>query len=93
MMGQRFESVWDALENSAEEAENMRLRAALMRELQRHVSQSSHAPKDMARELAITEPRLDELRRGQVDRFTVDELVGLLGQAGFTVRLEVRPAA
>lgn len=90
---QRFDSVWDALENSAEEAENMRLRAALTRELQRYVSRVDVTDKAAAKQLAITEPRLAELRRGEIDRFSVDELVGLLGHAGFTVRLEVRPAA
>lgn len=93
MNGQRFDSVWDALENSAEEAENMRLRAALMRELQRYISGPDVTDMAAAKQLAITEPRLAELRRGEIDRFSVDELVGLLGHAGFTVRLEVRPAA
>ncbi len=93
MKRQRFDIVWDALENSAEEVDNMRLRAALMRGLQGYLSRPDVTDKAAAKQLAITEPRLAELRRGEIDRFSVDELVGLLGHAGFTVRLEVRPAA
>ena len=41
MSNQRFDSVWDALEDTAEVAENMKLRSALMMALKRHIERNA----------------------------------------------------
>ena len=40
MTAQRFESVWDALEDTAQEAENMKLRSILMTALKHHLART-----------------------------------------------------
>lgn len=44
---------------------------------------------EAARRLGVTQPRLNDLLRGRVARFSLDALVGLAERAGLTVRLEV----
>jgi predicted XRE-type DNA-binding protein len=43
-----------------------------------------------ARRLGVTQPRISDLMRGKIDRFSVDTLIALLGKAGAEVRLVVR---
>jgi predicted XRE-type DNA-binding protein len=37
----------------------------------------------------VSQPRVSDLMRGRIDRFSVDTLVAMLGQAGLRVRLVV----
>ena len=39
--------------------------------------------------LGVSQPRISELRRGHIDRFTVDALVNMLGEAGVRVRISL----
>jgi predicted XRE-type DNA-binding protein len=48
---------------------------------------------EAARRLGVTQPRLNDLLRGRVDKFSLDALVNLAGPAGLTVRLEIGAAA
>ena len=38
MSNERFDSVWDAIEDTPAQAENMRLRSSLMMALKQHIS-------------------------------------------------------
>jgi predicted XRE-type DNA-binding protein len=46
-----------------------------------------------ARRLGLTQRRLDELMRGRLDKFTLDELMNLAQAAGLGVRVEIDAAA
>jgi predicted XRE-type DNA-binding protein len=49
---------------------------------------------EAARRLSVTQPRLNDLVRGRVDKFSLDALVDLAARAGLTLRMEItRPAA
>lgn len=93
MKRQTFESVWDALEESAEAAANMRVRADLMIAVQRYVNGSALTQLQAAKRLGITQPRLNDLLRGKVDKFSVDALVNMLAKVGKRVSVKVRKAA
>jgi len=41
----------------------------------------------------VTQPRLNDLLRGRVQRFSLDALVGLAERAGLSLRIEVGQAA
>jgi len=45
---------------------------------------------DAAQRLGVTQPRISDLMRGRIQRFSVDMLVTLLGKMGAEVRLLVR---
>jgi predicted XRE-type DNA-binding protein len=39
---------------------------------------------------AVTQPRISDLVRGKIERFSIDTLVAMLGQAGVRVQITVR---
>ncbi len=87
-----YKSVWDALEDSAEQAANMRLRSELMIALRAQVEAWNTTQAQAAKRLRITQPRLNDLLRGRIDKFSLDALVALAEHAGLDVRLKVRAA-
>jgi predicted XRE-type DNA-binding protein len=93
MKPQMYKSVWDALEDSAEQAANMRLRSELMIALRTQIEAWDTTQAKAAKRLHITQPRLNDLLRGQIGKFSLDALVSLAEQAGLDVRLRVRAAA
>jgi len=88
-----YKSVWDALEDSADQAANMRLRSELMIALRGQIEVWDTTQAKAAKRLRITQPRLNDLLRGQIDKFSLDALVALAEQAGLNVRLKVHAAA
>jgi predicted XRE-type DNA-binding protein len=93
MKARMFKSVWDALEDSPEQAANMRLRSELMIALRTQVDAWDTTQAQAAKRLRITQPRLNDLLRGRIAKFSLDALVTLAGHAGLDVRLKVRAAA
>jgi predicted XRE-type DNA-binding protein len=93
MTTQVFESVWDALEDTPTEAENMRLRSSLMIAIAEAVSAWHVTQTEAARRLGVTQPRLNDLLRGRVARFSLDAFVGLAARAGLAVHSDIKSAA
>jgi predicted XRE-type DNA-binding protein len=90
---QTFARVWGALAETAEEAANMRLRSAVAIAVRGAVEQWQMTQAEAARRLGVTQPRLNDLLRGRLDRFSLDALVGLAEHAGLSVRIEIEPDA
>ena len=86
---QRFKSVWDALEDSPEQAENMKLRAELMTQIRQYVEGLNMTQQAAAKSLGLTQPRLNELLHGRLDRFSLDKLVNVLARAGKHVTVSI----
>ncbi len=77
-----------------EEANNLKLRAMLMVELERHIREKRMTQKRAAERLGVTQPRISDLMRGKIDLFSVDTLITMLTHAGLKVDITVsRPAA
>ncbi len=93
MSKQQFASVWDALENTPEEAENMKLRSGLMVALKGHLARTGMSQSQAARLLGVTQPRVSDLMRGKINLFGLDALVNMATAAGLRVELRVQEAA
>jgi predicted XRE-type DNA-binding protein len=93
MSNERFESVWDAIEDTPAEAENMKLRSVLMIALKDHISRAGLSQAQAAKRLGVTQPRISDLMRGKIDLFGLDTLVNMAVAAGLHVELRVREAA
>jgi predicted XRE-type DNA-binding protein len=94
MKGQQFESVWDAIESSPAVAANMKARAELMIALSETIRGWKLSQTAAAKRLGLTQPRLNELLRGRITKFSLDALMKLAGRAGLSVRVQImRPAA
>lgn len=69
------------------EAEHLRIRSTLMAELRRVLGRQGLTQAQAAQLLGVTQPRISDLTRGKIDRFSIDTLVDLLARAGVRVRL------
>lgn len=93
MSNERFASVWDAIEDTPEEAENMKLRSVLMLALKQHISRAGLSQSQAAKLFGVTQPRVSDLMRGKIDLFGLDALVNMAAAAGLHVEMHVRNAA
>jgi predicted XRE-type DNA-binding protein len=93
MAKRTFKSVCDALETDAESAANVRLRSELMMALRSRVEACNAAQAKAAKRLHVTQPRLNDLLRGRIDKFSLDALVALAEPAGLKIDLRIRAAA
>ena len=76
------------------EAENLKLRSQLMTALLDLIAKRGLTQVQAARLFGVAQPRISDLSRGRIDRFTVDALVNMLANAGVKVRMLIgRPAA
>jgi predicted XRE-type DNA-binding protein len=86
---QTFASVWDAIEDTPAQAENMRLRSALMIALKEHIAREGLSQSQAAKVFGVTQPRVSDLIRGKIDLFGLDSLVNMLAVAGMHVEMHV----
>jgi predicted XRE-type DNA-binding protein len=93
MSDETFASVWDAIEDTPAEAENMKLRSTLMMALERHIRAKGWTQAEAARRLGVTQPRVSDLLRGKINLFALDTLVNMAVAAGLHVEVRVSEAA
>jgi predicted XRE-type DNA-binding protein len=72
-----------------DEAENLKIRADLMIELTKLIEAHELTQVAAAKLLGVTQPRVSDLMRGKIDRFSVDSLIEMLGHAGASVSFVV----
>lgn len=93
MSNQRFTSVWDALEDTPEEAENMKLRSVLLTALKNHLIRTEMSQMQAAKLFGVTQPRISDLMRGKINLFGLDALVNMATAAGLHIEMRVLEAA
>jgi predicted XRE-type DNA-binding protein len=89
MSKQRYSSVWDAIEDTPAEAENMKLRSELMMALKQHITRLEISQAQAAQLFGVTQPRVSDLMRGKINLFGLDALVNMATAAGLHVELRV----
>jgi len=92
MSKQRFSSVWDAIEDTTEEAENMKLRSTLMIALKNRIERAGLSQAQAARLFDVTQPRVSDLMRGKINLFSLDALVNMAWAAGLHIEMRVLEA-
>jgi len=92
MNDESFDSIWDAIEDTHEEAENMKVRAALMRAIEERITTAGWTQAEAAKQLGVTQPRVSDLMRGKINLFSIDALVTMVTNIGLHVAVEVRAA-
>ena len=90
MSRQRFSNVWDAIEDTQEQAENMKLRSALMTTLKQHIRQMKMSQAEVAKLFGVTQPRVSDLMRGKINVFSLDALVNMAAAAGLHIEMRVQ---
>ena len=87
-----YASVFDALADTPSEAENLRLRAELMHALTAHIHAQGWTQTEAAKHCNLTQPRINDLLRGRMSRFSLDALVNIAAALGQHVKLELQAA-
>jgi predicted XRE-type DNA-binding protein len=93
MESETYDSVWDALCDTPQEAANMKARAELMLSIRDRVKAWGIPQEEAAKRLGLTRPRLSDLWRGKIDKFSLDALVNIATAAGFALHIELEEAA
>jgi len=86
---ERFDSVFDAIADTAAEAANLKLRAELMRQLAAVIRRNGWTQAEAARHCSLTQPRINDLLRGRLSRFSLDALVNIAAALNLTVRVDI----
>ena len=87
-----YASVWDALADTPEEAANLRARAELMQQIAAIVDENGWTQVEAANQCGVTQPRMNDLLRGRVSRFSLDALVNIATAIGRRVHVELEVA-
>jgi len=87
-----FDSIWDAITDTPGEAANLRARAELMRQIAAFVKKQGWTQAEAARHCGVTQPRINDLLRGRVSRFSLDALVNISTALGCRVRVDLEAA-
>lgn len=93
MSNQRFTTVWDAIEDTREEAENMKLRSALLSTLKDHLTRTEMSQAQAAKIFGVTQLRILDLMRGKINLCGLDALVNMASAAGFYIEMLVLEVA
>ena len=93
MNKQRFTSVWDAIEDTPEQAANMKLRSVLMIALKDRITRTGMSQAQAAQLFGVTQPRVSDLMRGKISLFALDALVNMATAAGLRIEMHVLEAA
>ena len=88
-----FANVWDALEDNPEEAAMITMRSNIMVAIKDEVRSWDTTQARAARRLGITQPRLNDLLHGKINKFSLDMLAALATRAGLKVKIDIRSAA
>lgn len=75
---------------AAEEAEHLKVRADLMIALTKLIDARGLSQAEAAKLLGVSQPRISDLVRGKIDKFSADTLISMLAAAGAQVSVSVR---
>ena len=93
MKTKTFANVWDALSDSPEEAATMKIRSDVMIAIHDAIRAWDTTQAQAASRLGVTQPRLNDLLQGKINKFSLDTLLTLAGRAGLKVKINIRNAA
>ena len=89
---QTFNSVWDAIADTPEQAANLQARAELMRQITLIIQANEWKQVDAAIHCGVTQSRINHLLRGRVSLFSLDALVNIAAALGQRVHVELKAA-
>ncbi|MDP3976918.1 MAG: XRE family transcriptional regulator [Pseudomonas sp.] len=87
-----YDSVWDALADTPEQAANLRARAGLMQQISDIIKAAGWKQTEAAARCGVTQPRINDLLRGRVSRFSLDALVNIATALGRRVHVTLDTA-
>lgn len=89
----KYQSVWDAIEDTPQQAASMRARSELVIELTELIKRRGMTQTEAAKLFAVTQPRISDLTRGKIDLFSLDALIDMAAVAGLAPQIKIKKAA
>jgi predicted XRE-type DNA-binding protein len=89
---QAFDSVWDALDFGPQEAANLEARSTLMIQLRSIIGKNGWTQAEAAKRCGVSQPRINDLLRGKIDKFSIDALVNMATALGRRVDFKLKAA-
>ena len=83
-----YRNVFEALEDDPAMAQNLKIRSELMITLRQYIEEAGLDQKEAAEVFGVYQPRISDLMRGKIDKFTIDKLVNMLARVGKTVKMK-----
>ncbi|GFN45751.1 helix-turn-helix domain-containing protein [Candidatus Regiella insecticola] len=87
-----YANPWDAIADTPEEAENLRIRSELMDKIISLIEEKNWTQTNAAIHCGVTQPRMNDLLRGRISRFSLDALVNIAASLGQRVHIEFEAA-
>ncbi|MCL2659705.1 MAG: XRE family transcriptional regulator [Acidobacteriaceae bacterium] len=93
MADEIYATVFDAICDTAAEAANLKVRAEIMLNIRELVKRWKVTEAEAAKRLGLTRPRLNDLMRGKINKFSLDALVNIATAAGYLLQINMKKAA
>lgn len=90
MSEQQFNSVWEAIEDTPQQAASMRVRSELMMALQKWLKSEGLTQATAASLFGVTQPRVSDLMRGRINLFSLDTLIDMAATAGLSPHVSIK---
>jgi predicted XRE-type DNA-binding protein len=86
---QKFDNVWDALEDDPIRRQNLKLRSELMIQISEKLRSRGVTQTEASKILCITQPRVSALLKGKIESFRLDSLIDIAHrlELGVSIRL------
>ncbi|HEY5381788.1 MAG TPA: helix-turn-helix transcriptional regulator [Acidobacteriaceae bacterium] len=89
---ERFDSVWDALGFSTEESANLEAKSDLMIQIRELIRSRKWTQVTAAKHCGVSQPRINDLLRGRIDKFSIDALVNIAAHLGQKIHIQLKAA-
>lgn len=86
---QSFPNAWEALADTPAESANLRARSELMLAIEQRLAEFGWSQTVAATNLGITQPRVSDLLRGKISKFSLDALVNIAARIGLHTELVI----
>jgi predicted XRE-type DNA-binding protein len=91
--GETFPTIWHALFDDPVEVASLQMRGEVLGAIALKVKGWEQTQAEASKRLGISQPRLNDLLRGRISRFSLDALIKIATSAGIGVDLKLRDAA
>lgn len=84
--------VFQDLGFSPGESEKLRIKAKLMATIETFIVEKKLTQAEAAELMGVSRPRVSDVVRGRIEKFTIDALVDMLTKAGFQIEIATSAA-
>jgi len=86
-----FDNAFSLLTDDAKEIENYTMRSDMMDAISDLIQEHRWTQKEAAKNLGVTQPRISNLKNGNISKFSVDMLMGMLAKLGVVFEFNYTP--